>query len=47
MSKNNTSQATSYINIFKIENDNQDNEHSIIIIIIMINVVNYIDKKEE
>ena len=47
MNENNTSQAKSYINIFKTETDNKDNDHSIVIIIIMINVINYIDKREE
>ena len=45
MSKNNTSQAKSYTHIFKTENRKKDNDH--ITIITMINVVNYIDKKEE
>ena len=47
MSRNNTSQAKSYINIFKKANHNKGNDHSIVIIIIMINVVSYIDKKED
>ena len=41
------SQVKSYAHIYMTENRNKDNDYSIIIIIIMINVLNYIDKKEE
>ena len=33
--------------LISTETDNKDNDHSIVIIIRMMNVVNYIDKKEE
>ena len=33
--------------IFKTENRNKNNDHSIVIIIMIMNIVNYIDKKEE
>ena len=42
-----SSQIKSYIHILETENGNKDKDHSIIVKIIMINVVNYIDEKEE
>ena len=42
-----SNQIKSYIHILETENGNKDNDRSTIIIIIMINIVYYIDEKEE
>ena len=42
-----SNQIKSYVHISETENGNKDNDHLTIFTIIMINIVNYIDEKEE
>ena len=42
-----SNQIKSYVHILETENGNKDNDHLTIFTMIMINIVNYIDEKEE